>query len=133
MFPKFVVVMFLLLAVLVGLSVFFFPRSSVSLQEQGAFSDNFPVAATIIMDGKKFIPEKVTIKKWEKVKWVNQGKEAHWPASNLHPTHEIYPEFDPLEGVQPGKSWTFVFTQGGTWKYHDHLYPLTRGVIEVKE
>ncbi len=134
MTSKIIAILIVIIALGAGIAFLLKPAKddSVLTPDPAGFLDNSPVAVTVVMDGEKFIPEMVTIKKGEKVRWINQDTNQHWPASDLHPTHAIYPEFDPLEGVPPGKSWTFAFTKIGTWKYHDHLHPLTRGVIEVK-
>jgi len=80
-----------------------------------------------------FNPENIVIKKCSKVAFKNSTSSDHWPASNFHPTHGIYPEFDPLEGIEPGKEWSFVFDKVGKWRYHDHLFPAVRGEIQVYE
>ena len=85
----------------------------------------------IIMKADKFEPETVQIKKGTKVIFKNEDQVDRWPASNLHPTHGIYPEFDPQKPVPVGTSWEFTFDKVGTWKYHDHLIPSIRGVIVV--
>ena len=85
------------------------------------------------MKEDSFEPETLTIQKCTKVILKNQDKVPRWPASNLHPTHGIYPEFDPLEPVDPNKEWSFVFDKVGSWKYHDHLSPSVRGTIIVSE
>lgn len=76
-------------------------------------------------------PKDLSIKKCTKVVFKNVSSEPHWPASDIHPTHGIYPEFDPREPVDPEGEWSFIFDRAGTWKYHDHLKPVIRGVIEV--
>jgi len=53
------------------------------------------------------------------------------PASDLHLTHGIYPEFDPQEPIDPKNSWSFQFLKFGKWKFHDHLNPYYRGIINV--
>jgi hypothetical protein len=55
-----------------------------------------------------------------------------WPASDLHPTHLIYPEFDPKKPIASGQTWSFVFTKAGTWKYHNHLNPLQTGRVVIE-
>jgi plastocyanin len=81
-----------------------------------------------------FSPADVTIKSGEAVKFVNATTNGYfWPASNLHPTHELYPEFDPREPIAPGDSWTFVFKRVGEWGYHDHLKANKRGTVKVTE
>lgn len=56
----------------------------------------------------------------------------HWPASNIHPSHEIYPEFDPLRPIEPEDTWSFVFGKKGEWRFHDHLAPYHTGTITVQ-
>lgn len=85
----------------------------------------------ILMKNEVYEPQDVQIKKCTKVIFKNADTKSHWPASNIHPTHGIYPEFDPKEPVDPGKEWSFVFDKVGQWRYHDHLFPVVRGVIEV--
>ncbi|MDP3735588.1 MAG: hypothetical protein Q8R39_04135 [bacterium] len=67
----------------------------------------------------------------------------------MHPTHKLYPGsdikkcgtlqggeknamFDACGAVTPGASWSFTFTELGSWKYHDHLNPLHTGTIVVE-
>lgn len=85
----------------------------------------------IQMSQEGFEPDKITIPQNSTVKFINTDKVARWPASNIHPTHEVYPQFDPKEPIQPGDSWTFKFRRSGTFKYHDHLLPHQRGEIIV--
>lgn len=86
---------------------------------------------SITEDG--FSPEEITIKKGQTVTWINETNEFRWPASDLHPSHTIYPEFDPRQPISPGRSWSFTFQKVGTWRYHNHLRPIDRGVVEVVE
>lgn len=78
-----------------------------------------------------FVPDKIEIKKGTKVIFKNEDQEARWPASNLHPTHGIYPEFDPRKPVETGEVWSFVFEKPGSFKFHDHLIPSIRGMVTV--
>jgi plastocyanin len=78
-------------------------------------------------------PKEITVSKGTVVVWVNESGEFHWPASNIHPTHGIYPEFDPRRPVAPGDSWGFVFDKAGEWRYHDHLRANSMGVVTVTE
>ena len=87
---------------------------------------------TVTMTDEGFSPSEVTISKGTKVIWVNEGENLHWPASDFHPTHGIYPEFDPLKGINPGGEWSLVL-KIGKWYYHDHLHPNFTGTIEVKK
>ena len=83
------------------------------------------------MKKDSFEPSQVQVKKGTRVIFENEDSQPRWPASNLHPTHGIYPEFDPRQPVEEGTQWSFVFDQVGSWKFHDHLFPSLRGTITV--
>ncbi len=87
---------------------------------------------TIHMDEKGFTPSKVSLSVGEKITFENIGKQLHWPASNIHPSHKIYPEFDPKKGIAPGDEWTFTFNKVGVWRFHDHLASEYTGTVTVK-
>lgn len=87
--------------------------------------------SVIEMTSNGFEPQTVIVDENSAVIFINKDKQARWPASNIHPTHDIYPEFDPRKPVEVGKSWSFKPTKAGEWKYHDHLIPHMRGVIKV--
>ena len=78
-----------------------------------------------------FKPDPVTIDGNSIIIFLNKDSKPRWPASNNHPTHELYPEFDPRRPIQPGESWPFKPKKIGSWKYHDHLFPHARGTITV--
>lgn len=86
---------------------------------------------TIEMTDSGFVPNHLEILQGDTVIFKNTGKNDHWPASDLHPTHTRYPDFDAQKPVLPGASWTFIFFRAGTWGMHDHLYPEFIGQIVV--
>ncbi len=106
-----------------------------------------PVQATsgnvhvVSMTDKGYLPMSLTIKKGDTVTFKNDGTEASWPASAIHPTHAGYPTtggclgstFDACKGIAPGASWSFTFDVVGSWGYHDHLNPSHFGKIIVIE
>ena len=63
--------------------------------------------------------------------WVNESSDFHWPASNIHPTHALYSEFDSLKPIVQGESWTFTFTKTRKWNFHDHLRANKGGIVIV--
>jgi plastocyanin len=79
-----------------------------------------------------FSPQKITIQQGDTVIFRTTLNTPFWPASDLHPTHEIYSEFDPQEPIDPHNTWSFNFQKKGTWDFHDHLNPFFRGQIIVK-
>ena len=87
---------------------------------------------TIVRTDNGYEPREVTIKKGDIVLWVNESSEFHWPASDLHPTHGVYPEFDPRKPIAPGDEWKFQFNEVGEWKFHDHIRANQTGVVTVE-
>lgn len=92
-----------------------------------------------MMDGG-FLPSSLTVSAGTTVTFRNSSNKPIWPASAMHPTHAVYPAkggcigstFDACKGVNPGETWTFIFSEKGTWKYHDHLTPNAIGEISVE-
>lgn len=85
------------------------------------------------MTAEGFSPTAVTLYEDNDVCFVNNDTVDHWPASNNHPTHAVYPEFDPKEAVKPGSEWCFTFDLPGTWRFHDHLKPEFMGTVTVRD
>ncbi len=78
-----------------------------------------------------FMPAKLDLKNGDVVTFVNNSDLYFWPASDLHPSHLLYPEFDPKKALEKGETWKFVFRKSGTWGFHDHLDPTKRGEIKI--
>lgn len=84
-----------------------------------------------VMTDDGYTPTDMTIELGETIVFKNSGSDDRWPASNIHPTHAIYSEFDAMKPVLPGESWSFTFEKEGTWRWHDHLTPSMNGEIVV--
>lgn len=80
-----------------------------------------------------FVPATLVVRRGTTVTFSTARGKPFWPASDIHPTHSIYSEFDPRKPVEHGDSWTFQFDRAGEWRYHDHLAPGERGTIVVKD
>ena len=94
-----------------------------------------------------FESKSIEIRQGETIAFENAGEEPHWPASNIHPTHRMYPgsgnencgtdqstaSFDACRGLMPGESYTFTFDFPGVWRFHDHLNPELSGEVSVVE
>lgn len=83
------------------------------------------------MTSEGFAPNEITVDQNQTIIFINKDEKPRWPASNVHPTHEIYPQFDSKEPIKPGKSWVFKPQKVGEWRYHDHLFPHMRGKLVV--
>lgn len=119
--------------------ILFFPDSSTSLPY---YLDN---KAIIYITNGGFSEKDITIPVGGTVTWINTTAKAHWPASDFHPTHSIYPEsgiencgtkkekviFDACKGIMEGEEYSFTFTRVGSWNYHDHLFPSLVGTVDV--
>lgn len=80
-----------------------------------------------------FIPKQIKVKNGTTVEFSTELNKPFWPASNLHPSHGIYPAFDPKEPISQDSTWNFIFDKAGTWDFHDHLRSYFVGTIYVVE
>ena len=80
-----------------------------------------------------FEPRSVEVGPGDTVSFENVGDKAHWPASDDHPMHTLYPGFDPKKPVAPGEEWGFAFDKPGKWAYHDHMNPYLEGEVVVRD
>lgn len=95
------------------------------------FNLNSNTYKSVVLTKDGFRPEILRVKKGDSVKFTTSLEKSFWPASNIHPTHEIYSEFDPKRPIKPGETWEFTFDKEGQWTYHDHLMPEMTGKIIV--
>jgi plastocyanin len=86
---------------------------------------------TLTLTVNGFSPAIMTVSEGDTVRFVTVNDEPFWPASNLHPEHTAYPDFDPKKPIAPNDSWEFTFSESGTYKFHDHINSLYEGVIIV--
>ena len=88
-------------------------------------------ALTVAYRGGSFLPKRLEAPAGQTVTFVNESDAPMWPASNIHPTHEILPGFDAKSPIEPGESCTFVFEEVGFWRYHNHLSPSQSGIVVI--
>jgi plastocyanin len=117
----------LCLLVCVSVAVFFVPVDVIFAHEGDEGS------VVVHVTDKGFEPRSVEIQSGDTVVFENVGEEAHWPASDDHPTHEKYSVFDPKKPIQPNTEWSFTFDRLGKWEYHDHMNPYLMGEVVVLE
>ena len=87
----------------------------------------------IVLESEGFNPDDITIKLGDTVEFSSKNGKPYWPASNLHPSHRAYSEFDPKQPIEPEDTWSFTFDKVGEWKFHGHLAPYWVGIIRVTE
>ncbi len=116
--------------------------SGEAKQSEGTFSSGSEAEVSpgadilvteIVYDGQKFTPDVLDILVGDVVIFTNNGSKDFWPASNNHPTHTLYPEFDAKGPIAPGGKYQFTFEKAGSWGFHDHLNPSVGGAINVSE
>lgn len=76
-----------------------------------------------------FVPNRLDVPTGATVLFVNDSDAFVWPASNIHPTHEVLPQFDPQRALGPGETWAYRFEENGYWRYHNHVEPSENGMI----
>ena len=93
-----------------------------------------PNQTTVMYDTEGFSPKTITMKKGVTVVFINKTGKRVSVASDEHPTHLLYPEFDQYKTDARGKDeFRFTFEKVGTWKYHDHLNATMGGTVVVTE
>jgi len=112
----------ILLMALTGIGLFYY-ASQISKDSQKEYA--------VELRENSFHPKEVTIQKGDAVKFTSQTRNF-WPASDSHPSHGIYSEFDSGKPIAPDGGWVFRFEKSGEWEYHDHLAPYFTGKIIVK-
>lgn len=95
------------------------------------FLHSAPRIYVVQMQDGGFVPSELTIRNGDVVVFKNVSSHAMWPASDPHPTHTDLSSFDPKKGIPPGQSWSYKFTLPGSWRFHDHLDPVSQGEIFV--
>lgn len=87
--------------------------------------------ATITYTANGFTPQNMTVEVGTKVIWVNNSGAGMQVSSSPHPLHTDNPEMN-QKVVGDGESVSFVFEEGGTYRYHNHLNAKNTGSIVVE-
>lgn len=100
-----------------------------SMTNQASTEQSSPVAprvetVTVTYTDNGFSPQSTQIVKGSVVNFVNKSSIPLWVASDPHPGHTDYPEFDVVYGRDRypvmGENFSFTFEKVGTWEYHSH-------------
>jgi plastocyanin/FtsP/CotA-like multicopper oxidase with cupredoxin domain len=87
-----------------------------------------PPAATTTLDvaitSTGFSPSSLTIKAGDSVRWTNQDTTTHDAMADDHSSWGS-------PNLPPGKVWSHIFGQSGTFGYHCHIHPEMTGTIQV--
>ncbi len=125
----------IIVAVLIVLGVVLALVNMGKVSHPNSYQSNNTAAQAVpqvVISSAGFLPQAIKIKKGEQVKWVNNDKVAHQVAADPYPTHASLPSFFSL-ALLSGDSFTYTFTQAGTFTYQDYLNPLKfKGTVIVE-
>ena len=79
----------------------------------------------VLIEGFRFKPAHITIKRGTKVRWINRDSTAHTATANKKRS------FDSGR-LGKGQSYTHTFKSAGTKKYLCEIHPFMRGSVVVK-
>jgi|GEM_PF-660292 len=104
------------------------------IEESGgeSITDVDEPGVVVSMTDLGFFPASISVETGTTVTFINDGQSLHWPASDVHPTHNLLPGFDANKGISTGGVYTYKFTKAGEWSFHDHLNPDFVGSIVVE-
>lgn len=88
---------------------------------------------TVTYSAQGYNPSSLEIPLGSTVIFKNESVLPMWTASDPHPTHTDYAEFDAHRNTLPGELYSFVFTKSGTFGYHNHARSINRGIIRVMD
>lgn len=107
--------------------------SPITPETPGGGTGSTAKTFTVAYQNSCYSPDNIVLTRGDTINFVNNStNKKMWPASDNHPSHQIYPEFDPGRDFAPGESWSFTFNKVGSWNYHDHNKPGCTGVITVR-
>jgi plastocyanin len=89
----------------------------------GASAAAKPVTHTVIIDGVKYEPEALTVKRGDTVIWVNKDPFPHTvTAAGIFDSHSI----------AVGGSWRYVARKAGDYAYTCTLHPNMKGTLKIE-
>ena len=142
--PVFWIIMFAILIISAGVAYGVLSNNSIgelpSIKDSENAGQSQPTKTSSTADAKTynisytdscFDPETTTINQGDTVVFTNNSSTKMWPASDNHPSHTKYPEFDAEKSIPEGETYSFTFDKSGTWGMHDHNKSSCEGTITV--
>jgi plastocyanin len=87
---------------------------------------------TVFIANGRFDPSNITIRTNDTVVWLNKDSIARQISSDPHPDHSDLPDLaSGTLGVS--QTYSYKFTQSGTFKYHEESLPTSTGSVIVTE
>ena len=107
-----------------------YPVRFVLLALTGFLPSELPAAAgpeaRIRIEDFKFVPERLSVRPGTKVTWVNKDDEPHSATSSEKPKR-----FD-SGALDSAQSFSFTFSEAGSFSYFCKLHPHMTGVVVVE-
>ena len=112
--------------IILGIGAFFSSRNMSGGDDQGSVSSE---GNNVVYTNSGFSPQTLTVGVGTTIVFTNQSDNQMWVASDPHPVHTNHPAFDQ---VGDEDTYSFTFTEIGTYNYHNHLIPSNVGMIIVE-
>jgi len=129
-----IIIALIILSLTLGVGYYFFFRPiPISQNDKTKIQELEKQPLTVVYTNEGYFPKELTIKKGESVKFINLSDRMVWTASNDHPSHTIYPEFDQKTFAGKGNEYSFKFYKVGSWGFHNHANASHTGTITVTE
>ena len=90
----------------------------------GAIAADKPATHTVVIEGLKFVPEMLTVKRGDTVVWINKDPYPH--------TATAKGVFD-SGAIAEGKSWKYTAEKAGEHPYLCTFHPNMKGLLRVRD
>lgn len=110
------------------------PTPTLSVTENPTTSESATTeekTVTVNLTASGYSPASITVSPGTKVIWTNNSGGPATVDSDPHPVHTSYRPLN-LESFADGETHELVFTEPGTYRYHDHFHPNRTGTVIVK-
>ncbi len=122
--------LFIALVVFIALAAFVvLNRNKSSVNSNISTTGTNSEENTVVYTNSGFVPNSLIVTVGTKVTFINQSGNTMWVGSDSHPVHTEYSAFDQLK---TGESYSFAFTETGTYNYHNHVFPSHTGMVIVE-
>lgn len=109
-------------------AVFYFSKNN----ESALVNPKEDQSVVIDYTNSGYEPKTIRVKAGTVVNFVNHSDNPMWTASDPHPVHTMMQHFDAMRATMMGESYSFMFTEPGTWGYHNHMVPGHMGSVIVE-
>jgi plastocyanin len=89
-------------------------------------------AVVINITDHGFVPATLVVDAGTKVTWHNQTASPHQVGSNPYPGHTDLPGLYSASAIGPDETYSYTFSQTGTFGYSDYTNPTVGGTVTVK-